>query len=354
MILVAGACSSVPEVTFGSGAGTDSSSSSSGNASSSGTPADGPRDVVPDCTANRPELCDDGIDNDCNGKIDCADEACRPVSECVDPAPAGWTLISFSDATRPPCATGYEAPVDLKVVDGTGQGNCTCDCNPTVAGEACTNGNFAVVIDTSNACGAAPVNAKHSTSCSQLANNIVVPVNNGFGEAAPPPGPSACDATTTVAASPVSLGKSCNVAPGTRLGKGCSTPAQQCAPKATGFRLCITKPGMDACPAPYTSRRTAGTEAVDTRACNACTCEPKGCSGSIELFSEVDCTVGGNKRSTGAIDSTCGAVNGNFTAIRYKSTLSAPQNGCGVQGTFTNAMTGNIAWTEQRTVCCKP
>lgn len=363
VILVASACSSVPEITYGNGTpGTDSSSSgstssgNSGTTSSSGTPTDGPIDVVSDCKATGPEICDDGIDNDCNQKTDCADDQCKPVTECVDPAPAGWTLVSFADATRPPCATGYDAPIDLKVVNGIGTGNCNCNCNAAV-GKECTSGSFSVAVDSTNACGAGAANIAHNTNCTPLPNNINIPNPNAFAAATPPAGPAAgeCTAVTVPEAGPITLGKTCGVSTATKFGKGCTTATQQCAPKAAGFEVCITKLGTDTCPTPYTDRKTAGTDAVDTRSCNACTCEPKGCTGSIELFSEADCTVGGNKRSTGAIDSSCDAITGNFTATRYKSTLAAPLNGCGfAAGGFNNAMAGNITWTEQRTVCCKP
>jgi hypothetical protein len=353
-VLVVGACSSVPDIKF-SDEGTTSSSGNSGSGGSSGTPTDAQPDVPPNCKPT-PEVCEDGIDNDCNGKIDCADDACKPVTECVDPAPAGWTLVSFSDATRPNCANGYDAPIDLEVVDGTGTGNCTCDCAPS-AGPACSAGAFSVVIDTTNACGAGGVNLQHNTNCTQLGSNIPIPNPNSFASATAPTGPSACQGTTNVAAGPITFGRTCNLPSTTKFGKGCSTATQQCAPKATGFKVCITKLGQDACPAPYTARKTAGTDAVDTRACNACSCEPKGCSGTVELFEEADCTTdAANEDSTGPIGTACAATaDRNFTATRYKTTLAAPVNGCGfTAGGFNNAMQGNIAWTEQRTVCCKP
>ena len=38
-------------------------------------PAPAPADCVP---SNEAEICDDGLDNDCNGDVDAADAACAP------------------------------------------------------------------------------------------------------------------------------------------------------------------------------------------------------------------------------------------------------------------------------------
>jgi hypothetical protein len=116
--------------------------------------------------------------------------------------------------------------------------------------------------------------------------------------------------------------------------------------------VCITKLGTDVCPAPYTKQETAGSAATDNRTCNACTCDAKACVGTVELFEAADCGAGG--KATGAIGPTCAATLAkNFTAIRYKTTLT--QNGCAIAaGGFDPAMGGSIAWTDQRIVCCKP
>src|SRR5580698_10770098 len=64
-----------------------------------------------------PENCTDGIDNDGNGLVDCADPACQPAYTCVT-APAGWTIGAFlpsvADQPGPSCPTGY-APSPLHV-----------------------------------------------------------------------------------------------------------------------------------------------------------------------------------------------------------------------------------------------
>src|SRR5690349_18294984 len=72
-------------------------------------PADGPNDAPSDviCVKSNGgvEDCDDGLDNDCNGKTDCADTACTALYQCIPTPPVGWTLTAESDNTRPACPT---------------------------------------------------------------------------------------------------------------------------------------------------------------------------------------------------------------------------------------------------------
>ena len=42
---------------------------------------------LPECAEPDPEICDDGVDNDSDGAIDCADEDCADVPECAEPDP---------------------------------------------------------------------------------------------------------------------------------------------------------------------------------------------------------------------------------------------------------------------------
>jgi hypothetical protein len=55
-----------------------------------------------------PEDCFNGIDDDCNGHIDCDDDACKPVATCM-PGAFGATYVSIPGGANPTCAAGTTA-----------------------------------------------------------------------------------------------------------------------------------------------------------------------------------------------------------------------------------------------------
>ena len=90
------------------------------------------------CVATGAEQCLNGLDDDCNGDIDCADAACAGPVECV-PAPGNATPSTFV-AMDADCPNGY-SPVTLQrglsaSTDCTG---CTCVSPQTI----CTSGVYA-------------------------------------------------------------------------------------------------------------------------------------------------------------------------------------------------------------------
>lgn len=333
------ACSSVPDITF-----------------EDNPDAGGGRDALADgrCVASGPERCDDGIDNDCNGLADCADPACQPTHQCVDPAPAGWDLVAFAPDARPACPTGYGASSDVKSVLGSGAGTCSCACTPTTG--SCTP--ISVTVSDAAGCGGTTSTASNiapNASCTKLPTNVTVPnVNNPPSKLTFGAAPSACAGSVTLAGGSLAQGRAC--ATPAAKGTGCQG-SQVCVPKPTGFAgLCVSKTGATACPAgAYTQQRTAGTDlSNDGRGCGACTCETKPCAGTITLFGEADCTTGGAKKTSGPIGTTCAATEDkNYAATHYKT--DGITNGCAIAaGGFNAAMTGSIAWDQERTVCCKP
>src|SRR5688572_8433342 len=150
ILCVSLACSSVPDVTF-----SDDPTTPDGQPppNEGGPGVDAGKDVDPNCKPTGIEVCDDGIDNDCDGDIDCADDTCSAGYACIDPAPAGWTAVILAPATRPPCPDGYTAAAPLRVVQGNGNFSCTCSCNST--GDNCTGGNHTIAMGPDNACGGA-------------------------------------------------------------------------------------------------------------------------------------------------------------------------------------------------------
>src|SRR5262249_44260713 len=106
---------------------------------SADAPSDGPSTTT-DAHADAPpavENCTNGVDDNGNGLVDCADPACQPGYECLPAPAAGWTVARVdtgaSNSAAPPCPTGYGSPSTLGsgfAVPSPGCTTCSCD-SPT-------------------------------------------------------------------------------------------------------------------------------------------------------------------------------------------------------------------------------
>lgn len=337
------ACSSVPELTFVEDDG--------GMLLPDGAvvPKDSGFDVDPNCKKSGPEICDDGIDNDCNGATDCQDTACGAFS-CQD-APPDWTAVEFAAAARPACSSNT-AMIDLRVSAGDGSATCNCSCG--AVGGSCTAGTWTLTTGTDAAC-AVGVATKTVPLNTGLGNCTAIGSSFGVGASimkTAPTGPTSCNATAAVNG-PISNGRLCQPS---KYGKGCGTN-QVCAPKPPGGATsCVTKLGASACPGGFTKRNTAGTTENDQRTCTGCACAaPASCTGgSVSVYEGSMCkTNGANADRAENIGTACGAAQptASFTAMYVKST--APTGGgCGAPTTPATPG-GALTFTDQRTVCCK-
>ena len=338
-IVSTGACGSVPDLRFDDG--------DAGNISAGEGGVDARRDVDPNCKKTGPEICDDGIDNDCNGDVDCQDSACGGFS-CQD-APAGWTAVGFAAAERPSCPSG-ESESDLKVVSGDGSATCACSCN--AVGGSCATNDFALKLTTENTCGVAPTMANippSAANCTALGASINVP-GGAFAKIAGVP-PASCAASASPTGGLLTSGRLCQA---NRFGTGCA-PDQVCAPKPSkGINGCVTKTGADACPAGFGKRSTAGAVATDGRTCTGCVCAPPApCSGgSVSVYDGSMCKTNGVSQGATGITGACAATSDSgFTATHFKSTPAV--GGCAGTPTTPATPGGALTFTEQRTVCCR-
>jgi len=114
----------------------------------------------PVCCVGRPEICDNGTDDDCNMLIDCADMACTGSPECCMPIPESCTNGSdddcdmLIDCADPSCAgdlvcmmtcttreIGIRMCTDTRDNDCDRQTDCADpDCTPFGVGTECCNG----------------------------------------------------------------------------------------------------------------------------------------------------------------------------------------------------------------------
>ena len=137
-------------------------------------------------------------------------------------------------------------------------------------------------------------------------------------------------------------------------GGGCGG-AQVCAAKPAaapyGGPLCVQRDGSDDCPAGFTETSTAAYDgADDTRACSACSCDPKTvkCSGGgYHAMDENNCTGGSTWVGNGDCTGTSGELDWNTGSLKpVPATPSA--------GTCTGATpSGNVTPEGPRKLCCQ-
>lgn len=294
--------------------------------------ADGNGPVIdPNCRKSGPEVCDDGIDNDCNGFADCADPGCAAGFVCVDPPPEGWETILLADHTRPPCPAPYTDPADVRVIEGDGALTCSCDCG--------NNCGSTIMLGRSSSPGCASgvsffdADATNCTSKSfDLASGFAMATSEG----------DACAASDAVVAKKDPTGgRTC--APPPKVGGGCSG-AQRCVPRADGFAMCVAKVGTNACPnSGFAKRWRSGTSSNDERECAGCSCDSSPCTVELQLWTHPACQGGPDL----TISESCAANNALNNVKAYKSTATS-----GCAQVTASAQQGTLSFENERTICC--
>lgn len=284
------------------------------------------------CKPTGAEVCDDGIDNDCNGQVDCADAACTAGFECQDLPPAGWVPVLLAESARPSCPAGH-TPTDVRVLQGDGAIACACTC-----GGGC-DATITLTASSELGCTAAPTTVTfqaNTTKCTSQSFDLP----GGFSNATA--GSATCAAMDTPTKSDLTNGRTCT--PPERAGGGCQN-AQRCLPKTTGFASCIAKAGKSTCPATaFTKQRRSGTTANDERACTGCSCSSTPCDVELELWTHPVCQGSAGIKIT----STCAA---NGTLDNAKAYMSKVTGGC-TQATPSTPL-GAIVFENEQTLCCK-
>jgi hypothetical protein len=289
-----------------------------------------------------------GIDDDGDQLVDCADDDCAAGFSCADPIPAGWEALGYlalarslpgeeraCPATFPntaylgndglvtppaqcaPCSCGAatneqcQLP-DLETVDPQFPGvsvvrisNKACGLNPTFVGYQDVNANW------SGACAGA-FGYQGGQFCSGSACNTSVssgPTLVAGGSCAPAGGDADVDPATWGFA-----GKACG---GAAEGAGCAGGGSCVAKPGVGFEadVCIARAGDYACPAPFLARSVYydPAQTADDRGCTDCSCgAPSGgtCSVTVQVFKDYQ--VGQCNNQIGVFtsdDTTGGCVN---------------------------------------------
>jgi hypothetical protein len=269
------------------------------------------------CKPTGAEDCFDGVDNDCNGKIDCDDPACSVAAQCVtlDPTSAPIGLLSGVGAGA--CGTaGYDQPTAIFANPNP------LSCTTVIAGKGCTCTPGAVSCSTTLAGFKTLAECTGGTSSGESAGPFVTGQDKSCTAAAPPwtpdgtgaiygigatmfvATPADCTPSGTANVPTYTFGTKATFCATQQVGGGCAA-GQVCVPAATAGTLCqLFNGAKTSCPGGAPAQPFY-TGVSGTVTCGACTCgAPAGgscdsvlletCSGGIELQSNTrSCVSGG-------------------------------------------------------------
>jgi hypothetical protein len=300
------------------------------------------------------EVCTDMIDNDCNGKIDCADPACAQQGfACVpDVPPGGWTYIALgpADAAAPSCPSTY-TPSTYYSESGP-NAVCPCGCQVTqaancVQGTVTQNGgtNCTVTHTNISSTGLCQVGGGGNPVSSPLE---YFPLAPSGGTCAPDAGPPMLPAIVE------STHPACST--GGPFGGGCGA-GSRCALAGGPLAACVLQAGVSACPtnSGYTQSQQLGLASghVDGRTCAGtcagCSAPTTGCMNPAVIFySDTGCTT---VATTVPADGTCHPTGSpDIASSRYSATA---QTTCGSPAQMPSP-TGSVAVNQPATICCAP
>jgi hypothetical protein len=269
---------------------------------------------------------------------DCSNPRCIDAGwECVPQIPSGWNLVAFSGATRPSCPSAYPGSTDL-VTTPTAASSCACPC--TAQGANCIGATIQVAADSCTT-------SSYSTSSTCAAGSNAHVGGSANFSAGPLVQPTACDPTPASTFPSVGIARRCS--PSTTPfapGIGCAG-GQACVLKPPlTLRLCVDQIGEVGCPTTWPNKVPVGAIVVDTRSCPTCSCASAPCSGSVDLYSDSQCTsLGASIPASG----TC-AAQGN-TPFNIKSYKTDIDGGCHATGPAPQ-VSGGVTLAGQETVCC--
>lgn len=321
---------------FDGGAGGDGSSSSAGNTGGAGSASSAGNTGG----AAGTEDCSNGVDDDGNGLVDCADPGCAGAGyACVSAVPLGWSgplaLHEGAENTTPVCAGPYPQ-ASFQGGSAPKGALATCDaCTCAMPSGACSDVDLHLYGGSSCSWSMGKITLSPG-ACSPLMQSV-----KGANASPSTPPASPCSPGGGAAHAPAIAWSSVAVAcGGATLGAGCST-GQVCAPRALApfsAARCIARAGDQSCPTPYPQKH-ALVEVVDQRGCSPCACDPLACDTKTQLFTDSSCQ---SALGTSFTAGSCAQATGAVTA-RATVTASCPASG--------GAPTGALQ-TEPWTLCC--
>ena len=288
------------------------------------------------CAATGSEDCFNGIDDDCNGDVDCADTACAGPAACVPGAPGAD--LGTRLPTGSTCPQGYTAVTLHRGLSADAQ--CTgCSCTPLAS-----NCNASIVTHYTGTCSFQTMGSSYvltTNGCAAVGTDASVHYYAVLGEAE-------CTPKGTATPSPAKWAETTTYCKADRVGAGCAA-GFSCVPSVT-TPACALSPGTKVCAGNYPTE-TGGvwsTGLTDNRTCPACQCGlglPACSGGKMQVYSSTDCS--GNPVSLGPAEGdTCSLpfVPKSGKIVGTPASTSCPPN------SYQN---GTVTADGASTVCCR-
>ena len=304
------------------------------------------------------EICDNGIDDNCNGLVDCADPYCTSSPggwACTSlPVGGGWTIAAYDATARPACPASFPG-TETDVVSAIAFSPATCTCGCSISTPAVCQGRWGWSEGSTSGC-IPPTGGLFFTDGSCINNpgdNLVQSVfwTGVASSVATKAGSCGAKTTTTKPAVTDQAGETCTLPV---AGAGCSA-GSVCAPtKPTGFQLCSYNTSGIACPT-GTSTNKVDTGWTDSRTCSACTCGTVDLACAMkgaEFYVNANCSGNSCEITSGCAKCNLGNGTGNTSSVKGVFTSNGDESLCAV-GTPTVA-SGTVTATGPITVCCSP
>ncbi len=297
------------------------------------------------------EDCTDGLDDDSDGFIDCADDDCATFSRCLPLTPAGW-LGPFAVYEGPEgvnCPVTWPEPLAVPLAGQLAEGAITCpvcSCNPT-----CTVTTYAAAGN--DQC----MPAVWSQGTLTSGQCLPIPVADNLPQEilATRPVPT-CPAVTT--GTPVfeqnrydTVVTACGGGPESECTAGVCKRVVPDDALATE-RVCIAAHGAYTCPAEWPDPSYVdAAEPYEGRSCRTCACSgPTAlCGGSVQVFADAACTLCANGTATCATsENSCLQLGAGPFHMGYDA-LNDP--GCSA---IPSVVQGQVSMGDPWTLCCQP
>ena len=294
------------------------------------------------CVFQSAEDCFDGIDNDCNGMIDCADPACAPQGECVAAGNTNFKLGVEANPTDtcPTNFTGGETALNQGLVVPVATTCTGCSC---AASTTCSIGLYqyasvaACTADTTLTGGTLVGSQLNSASLTCEMGTLNAPAYRigSFTKT-----DSAYTPSGTAAKPAVSWTTQKKFCAAARTGAGCS-PGYVCAPKQAQLSShCVRADGALACPAGYNAMGSGWyKDFTDARTCGACSCGAQ-TPGDCTKETLSGSTYNRNLQFWPTSSGSCSSSSGYGTTI---SSAPGTQTCCALQCAATTCGTTGVA-----------